>query len=61
MLQAAAGDGLALDAASLLKDGLPTPKIGVGGREIIQALMIEVVIVVRHKGRDAAFEITRQI
>lgn len=43
MLQAAIGDGLTFDAVSLLKDGLAAPKIDVGGREIVQALVIAIV------------------
>lgn len=61
MLQAAIGDGLAFDAFSLLKDGAPASEIDVGGREVVEALVVAVVIVVRHEGGDALFEIAWQI
>jgi hypothetical protein len=57
MLQATIGDGLSFDAVSLLQDYGTPSEIDIGGREIIEALVISVMIVVRHESFDAPFEI----
>lgn len=61
MLQASIGDGLTFDPISLLQDGLATSEIDVSRREVFEALVIAIVIVVRHEGGDALFEIAWQI
>ncbi len=57
MLQAPMFDCLSFDPFSLQQDCLPTSEVDVGGREIFQALVVSLVIVVRDKGLDPDFEI----
>ncbi len=60
MLQAPMFDGLSLDPFALADDGIGSSKVGVGGRHIVQALMIALVIVVLDERLDLAFEIAGQ-
>ena len=46
MLQASLLDGLSFDPFSLQEDGLAPAELDIGGREIVEALVIAVVIVV---------------
>ncbi len=46
VLQAPVLDGLSFDPFPFQKDGLSAPKLDIGGRKIIQALVIALVIVV---------------
>ena len=61
MLQATAGDGLAFDPFAFEEDALGPSKIDVGGREIVEALVISGVIISLDESRDLPFEISRQI
>ena len=61
MLQAAAGDGLAFDPFAFEEDALGPSKIDVGGREIVEALVISGVIISLDESGDLPFEISRQI
>jgi hypothetical protein len=61
MLQAAVLDGVAFDPFSVQQDGLPPPEVDIGGREVLQALVIAVVVVVFDEPADAGFEIARQV
>ena len=61
MLQAAVLDCVAFDPFSFQQDGLPATEVDVGGREVFQALVIALVIVVFDEPADAGFEIARQV
>ena len=61
MLQAAVCDGCTLDALALGKDCPGLPKIDVGGREVVDALVIAGVVVVLDEGVDLPFEISRRV
>ena len=54
-------DGLLFDPFPFQQDDLAVPKVDIGGREIIQALVITLVIVVLDEGADLGFEVTGQI
>ena len=56
----AVGDGLAFDPFAFDEDALGPSKIDVGGREIVEALVISGVIVSLDESRDLPFEISRQ-
>lgn len=45
---------------SFEQDGLSAPGVDVGRREVFQALMIALVVVMTDEGRDLVFQITRQ-
>ena len=45
MLQAAMLDGLFLDPVTLFDDGWRPAEVGVGGRDVVQTLVITLVIV----------------
>ena len=57
MLQATVCDCLALDPFAFEEDGLGSSEVDVGRREIAQALVIAGMVVLRHEGRDLAFEV----
>src|ERR1039458_5786034 len=61
MLQAAVLDCGAFDPFSFQQDGLPASEVDVGGREVFQALVIALVIIVFDEPADAGFEIARQV
>ena len=46
VLQAPMFDGLSFDPVTLSEDGGTTAEVGVGGRHIVQALVIALVVVV---------------
>jgi hypothetical protein len=46
MLQSSFVDGVAFDPFSLQQDGLPAPEVDVGGREVLQALVVTAVILI---------------
>src|SRR3954454_1227490 len=52
MVQAPQFDGLSLDPLSLQQNGLAAPEVDVGGREIVEALVIAPLIVVLDEGCD---------
>ena len=58
VLQAPVFDGLSFEFFSFKQDGLAAPEVGVGWREIAQALVVATVIVVRDKGLDLGLQIT---
>ncbi len=60
MLQAPMFDGLAFDPFALFDDGGCPAEVGVGGRHIVQALVVALVIVVLDERLDLAFEIAGQ-
>ena len=61
MLQAAVLDRVSFDPFSFQQDGLSPPEVDVGGREVFQALVIALVIVVFDEPADASFKIARQV
>ena len=54
-------DGLAFDPFSFQQDGLTAPEVDVGRGEIVDALVIAPVVVVRDECIDLSFEIAGQI
>ena len=61
MKQAPVFDGLSLDPFSLFQDGLASTEVDVGGRDVLQALVIASVIVVIDEGLDSQLQGSRQI
>jgi hypothetical protein len=61
VLQATVCDCLALDPFAFEEDGLGASKIDVSWGEIVEALVIAGMVVVRDEGRDLAFEIAGQV
>ena len=59
MLQSSLVDRFAFDPFSFEQDGLPASEVDVGGREVVQAFVISVVIVVRNERVDLRFEVAR--
>ena len=57
MLQTAIGDGLAFDPFAFEEDGLGPSEVDVCRSEIVEALVVSRMVVVRHEGRELAFEI----
>ena len=45
---------------SFEQDGLSTPGVDISGREVFQALVIALMVVVTDKRRDLVLQITRQ-
>ena len=60
VLQASMFDGLAFDRFSLFEDGLCPAEVGVGGRHIIEALVVALVVIVLDERLDLAFEVAGQ-
>ena len=60
VLQAPGSKCFALDPFSLVYNGLGTTEVDIGRRDVIQALMITLVIVVIDECSDLGFEITWQ-
>ena len=61
MLQAPVLDGLSFDPFSFQQNGLPSPVIDIGRRQVSQAFVITAVIVVLDEGLDLGLEVTRQV
>ena len=60
MLQAPIFDGLSLDPFTLFDDGWCPAEVGIGGRHVVQALVVALVIVVFDEGLDLGLEVTGQ-
>ena len=60
VLQASMFDGLSVGPFALFEDGLGSPEVGIGGRHIVQALVIAPLVVVLDERLDLAFEVTGQ-
>ena len=58
VLQAPMFDGLPFDPFAQLDDGLGPAEVGIGGRHVVQALVVTPVIVVLDERRDLAFEVS---
>lgn len=52
---------LAFDLLSHVQDFLPTPEVDVGGREVVEALMVASMIVMVDEVGDGPFEMTREM
>ena len=61
MVQAAVLDGQFLDRFSPFYEGCIPPKVDVGWRDVVEALVVTVVVVMIDEGADLAFEIAGQI
>lgn len=61
MLQAAVCDGDALDALTFCEDCFSSPEVDIGRSEIVDALVIADMVIVRDEGVDLPFEITGQV
>ena len=57
MLQASLFDGFAFDLFPFQQDGLTTPEVHIGGREVLQAFVVSAVIVVADEGLDLCLEV----
>ena len=60
MLQAPMFDGLSLDPFALLDDGWGLAEVGVGGRHVVQALMVTLVVVVLDESFDLGLKVAGQ-
>ena len=60
VLQAPILDGLSLDPFTLFDDGGCPAEVGVGGRHVVQALVVTLVVVVLDEGLDLGFEFAGQ-
>ncbi len=61
MLQAPGFDGLSFDLLPFHQDDPAASECDVGWCEVVEALVVALVIVVRDEGLDPGFEITRQV
>ena len=61
MLQAAVSDCLFLDLLPLSQDCFVAPEVDVSRRDVVQALVVALVVVIVDEGPDLAFEIAGQI
>jgi len=59
MVQAAVMDGQFIDLLPPFDNGGVAPEVGVGGRDVVQALVVAVVVVLIDEGADLVFEIAR--
>ena len=58
MLQGPRFERLLLDPFPLLQNGFVATEVDVGGRDVVQALVVTLVIVVIDEGFDLNFEVT---
>ena len=57
MLQASLFDGLVFNPFSLSQDCLAPPEVDIGGREVFQALMVAVIVVMFDERANLRFQI----
>ena len=57
VLQAPIFDSLSFDPFSLFDDGLCPSEVGVGGRDVVQALVVALMVVMFDERLDLGFEI----
>lgn len=60
VLQAAMFDGLSLDPFALFDDGFGPAEVGVGRRDVVEALVVASVVIMLDERLDLAFEVTGQ-
>jgi hypothetical protein len=53
-------DGLSFNPFTLFDDGCSAAEVGIGGRHVVQALVIALVVVMLDERRDLGFEIAGQ-
>ena len=58
MEQAAFLDCLFFDSSSPFDDGCVAPEVGIGGRDVVDALVVAVIVVMIDEFADLVFEIT---
>ena len=58
MLQAAAMGGRFLDLFSPFDDGGVTPEVRIGGRDVAEALVVAVVVIVISESANLIFEVS---
>ena len=61
MEQALFLDSAVFDFGSPFDDGCVAPEVGIGGRDVVEALVVAVVVVMIDEFRDAVFEIAGQV
>ncbi len=61
MLQAALADCLFLDFLPFPQNDFVPSEVDIGGRDVVQTLVVALVVVVIDEGPDLTFEIARQI
>src|SRR5882757_2379269 len=61
MLQATVCNSGTLDVQAFCEDGLSSPEVDISRSEVVEALVIADVVIVRDEGVDLPFEITGQI
>ena len=60
MKQASSLECLSFDPFSLLDDGCCPAEVGIGGCDVVEALVVTLVVTVFDEGFDLAFEVTGQ-
>ncbi len=60
VLQAPMLDGLSFDPFTLFDDGGGPAEVGIGGRHVVQDLVVSLVIVVLDEGLDLCLEVAGQ-
>ena len=60
MLQAPIFDSLSFDPFTLLDDGLCPAEVGIGRRDVVQALVVALMVVMLDERFDLSFEIAGQ-
>jgi len=60
VLQAPMFDGLSLDPFALFDDGRSPAEVGVGGRHVVQALVVAILVVVLDERLDLGLEVAGQ-
>jgi len=61
MVQAACFDGAFFDAVSPFLDGRIAPEVDIGGRDVAEAFVIALVIVMLDESIDLVFQMSRQV
>ena len=61
MLQAPIFDSLSFDPFTLLDDGLRPAEVGVGGRDVVQALVIALMVVMLDERFDLLFKVAGNV
>ena len=59
--QAAIGDCLSFDSFPFDQNGLASPEVDVGGRQVTEALVIAQVIVIGDEGLNLGFQIAWEV
>ena len=57
-MQASRFERLSFDPFSLLQNGFVAAEVDVCGRDVVQALVVTLMVVMIHEGFDLGFEIT---